>query len=332
MVIPSWNGKHLLGPCLDSLRRQTFKDFDVLVVENGSTDGSVDFLRSNYAEVDVLQLERNQGFAGGVNAGIRAAQTPYVALLNNDANADPGWLEALVARLDGHPQAGGCTSKILMVNAEGTASEIDSTGDFYTTWGLPFPRGRGEIDRHQYAQAEEVFGGSGGATLYRASLFEAIGLFDEAFFAYFEDVDLAFRARLAGYAHYYEPAAVVHHELGATSAGLGSFRRYHGIKNICYVYVKNMPGRLFWRYLPRFVLSQLLLLASSIRQRLFVVHLKALGRVVITLPSVLAARRGVQRGRAIGVTEIDGWLVKGLPPLQRHSIRRLLRRGSQVSG
>lgn len=311
-VVPNWNGKKLIGPCIDSLLKQTLAP-KIVVVDNGSTDGSVDYIKTTYPNVEVVELEKNYGFAGGVNRGIEYAQgkgADFVALINNDATAEPDWLNSLLKTAKENPKAGIVTSKILRADKK----HIDSTGDFYTIWGLPFPRGRNEKDHGKYDKQVEVFAASGGASLYRASMLKQIGLFDEDFFAYFEDVDISFRAQLAGWRVRYEPSAVVYHKVNATSSKLGNFARYHSVKNFMLLYAKNMPAGLYFKYLPLFAITWLRwLISSTLRGHLwtfarataaaFLLHFKTLGK-----------RRQIQGSRKVSVKYIDSVLVHSRPP------------------
>lgn len=320
VIIPNWNGVKLLGQCLDALRRQTFKDFEIIVVENGSTDGSVEFVKKNYPEVVLLEQETNLGFAGGVNVGLRHSKVKYKILLNNDTAVDSGWLKALVETADKHNTAFAVVSKILEASKEKQPKQykIDSTGDQYSTWGMPFPRGRGEVDTGQFDSGEQVFAACGGSVLYRSNLLAKVGLFDEDFFAYYEDVDISFRARLLGYTVLYEPKSVVYHAIGATSGGgLKPFTRFHSVKNAHYLYLKNMPGWLFWKYLPQFIVGQGMTFLSSLKHGLLLAHLKGLLWVVLFLPKKLVQRWSLQHRRKTSSAEIGGLLYKGLPPLQK---------------
>lgn len=320
IIIPNWNGKDRLKQCLGAVKSQSFKDFETIVVDNGSTDGSVEFLK-NHSWVKVVALDKNYGFAGGVNAGIKTAQAEYVALLNNDAIPAADWLEKLVASLESHPEVGAVTSKILN-SRKGRKGLIDSTGDYQSIWGLPFPRGRDEKDEGQYDDKLEVFGVSGGASLYRYSMLKKIGLFDERFFAYFEDVDLSFRAQLAGYKNRYCPEAVVFHEIGATSGGhRTAFTRYHSAKNLYYLSLKNMPGFLLLKYFPLITSSLLLSFISSFKHGFLMVHLKALGAVLVCLPGILYDRWRIQRGRKVSASYIDGILFHGMPPEPKRMLK-----------
>ncbi|MDQ3075850.1 MAG: glycosyltransferase family 2 protein, partial [bacterium] len=262
VVIPNWNGVDFIESCLLSLKKQTFKHH-VIVVDNGSSDNSVEIIKK-FKEVELIELSKNTGFTGGVNTGIERALErgdEFVALLNNDAVADKNWLKELVRPIAKDKGTVICTSKIMRSDKK----HLDSTGDFLTIWGLPFPRGRNEADAGQYNKPEEVFGASGGASIYRCSFLKEYGLFDQSFFAYYEDVDMSFRAQLAGYNVRYEPKAVVYHEIGATSSKLGSFTRYHSLKNFELLYYKNMPGWLFWKYLPLKSIQYLRMAAGAVR-------------------------------------------------------------------
>lgn len=311
VVIPNWNGADLLAAAVDSLLAQTHPA-TVVVVDNGSDDGSVELLRSHYPDLPRVELAVNTGFAGGVNAGIAVALqrgADAVATFNNDAVADPGWLAGLVAELERDPAVGIATGKVLRMDGR----HLDTTGEFYSTCGQPFPRGRNCPDDGSYDVAEEVFGASGCATLYRVQMLREVGLFDERFFAYYEDLDLSFRARLAGWSVRYAPGAVVHHHVSATSGRLGSFTRYHAAKNFLLLYLKNMPGRLFWRYLRHFgpeAVAQLLV-ATSRRDG---AYFRGLGRVLREAGAIRRDRRRIQASRRVGLPEIDRWLHKGQPP------------------
>lgn len=315
IVIPNWNGKKYLAESLESLLHQTPKS-TVVVSDNGSTDGSVELLQSEFPDVVLLQSKVNNGFAGGVNRGIEYALehgAEYIILFNNDAVAEKDWVKRLVDAAEAHPEAGIVTGKFLRWDRQ----TIDSTGDFYSSWGFPFPRGRDEKDAGQYDEPEWVFGASGGATLYRADLFKKIGLFDEDFFAYFEDTDINFRAQLAGFKAWYEPRAVAYHHVGGTSSKLGTFGRYHTSKNFHYVYLKNMPGRLFWKYLPKAAVASLLMIVHDIKRlqfhRIAGAYLEAARR----FPANLKKRRRIQKTRRVSLAYINSILYHPLPPTQK---------------
>ena len=320
VVVPTWNGERFLAECLASLAAQT-QPHRAIVVDNGSVDGSVALVRARFPDVELVLLAHNQGFAGGVNRGIEAALAggaELVALLNNDAVADERWLEHLVVCAAEHPEAGIVTAKLLAFDRE----HLDSTGDCYGGWGLPWPRGRGELDRGQFDDAPEVFAASGGASLYRASMLRGVGTFDEAFFAYYEDVDLSFRARLAGWGVRYAPAARAYHRIGGTSAALPDFARFHVLRNLPWLFVKDMPGPLLRRHLPRFAVLYASMLVSGVARGHAAVTLRAAAAALRGLPAVLVRRRRVQALRTVDVATLDPLLDHRLPADQQ-TLRRV---------
>ena len=181
VIIPNWNGLTLLRPCLDSLKVQTLTNHEVIVVDNGSTDGSIDALKSEYPEVRVLALSVNKGYSGGCNTGIRAARADIVVVLNNDVEVDPGWLQALVDALERHPEAGAAASRMMIHSQRDT---LNSAGDLYRADGTPDSRGVWETYGPPYDREEMVFGACGGAAAFRADMLREIGDFEECFFMY----------------------------------------------------------------------------------------------------------------------------------------------------
>ncbi len=312
VVIPNWNGADLLADCLDSLKTQT-QEHTAVVVDNGSVDNSIELIEAKYPDVVLIKNSKNLGFAGGVNTGIRYAlenKADAIALFNNDAVADKDWLKNL-ARAMKTTNAGIVTCKLMRSDKK----YFDSTGDFYSVYGIGFPRGRNQEDSGQYDQAEEVFGASGGASLYSAKMLKKIGLFDERFFAYFEDVDISFRAQLAGWKVFYEPSSIVYHHLSATSSKLGNFSRYHSIKNFLIIYTKNMPTKLYWKYLPKYLYQFLRTAARSAINFQLHIWLKALVVFLAYVPSILKDRFDIQRSRQLSVSEVDALLYKKRPPV-----------------
>lgn len=312
VVIPNWNGKDLLGACLDSLRAQSVA-VRVIVVDNGSVDGSVEFIKKNYPEVTLIELDYNHGFAGGVNVGIRHALelgADFVALFNNDAEADRHWLRQLVKAAEEQPKAGIVTSKFMRIDKK----HLDSTGDFYSIYGLPFPRGRNQPDTGQYDDQREIFAASGGASLYRAKMLAEVGLFDEDYFAYYEDVDISFRARLAGWNVLYEPTAIAYHHLSATSNKLGTFSLYHSSKNFVLLYAKNMPFKLCAKYSPLFTYQLLRWLVTSTLRGHGWTYCKGIGKALLLTPSTYRKRRQIQATRSVGTDDINRLLYHHRPP------------------
>ena len=247
LVILTWNGRRFLQPCLDSLFAQTCRDFQVWLVDNGSTDGSPAFIRARYPQVRLICNAQNVGFAAANNQAIRAGDAEFVATLNNDTTVDANWLAALVDTLDQHPQAGAAASKMLfadrpaMLNSAGIA--VDRAG---IAWDL---RG-GQPDDAAADQPQPVFGACAGAALYRRAMLDDIGLFDEDFFAYLEDVDLAWRAQWAGWQALYAPAARVYHHHSATGGEGSPFKSRLLGRNKVWLIAKNYPAPQVWVNLP----------------------------------------------------------------------------------
>jgi GT2 family glycosyltransferase len=329
VVIPNWNGADRIRACLDSLRDQTAQN-QIVVVDNGSVDESVEIIEKEYPEAVLIRHPHNKGFAGGVNAGIRYAiekDAKYVALLNNDAVADRDWLRNLVDFLEANPKAGIATSKI----CDDKKTHLDSTGDLYTIWGLPYPRGRGEEFTDKYDRDTWVFGASGGASLYRVKTLEQIGLFDEDFFAYYEDVDISFRAQLAGWKVAYVPSAVVYHEIGATSSAIRGFTTYQTLKNLPLLLWKNVPWRLMPKVWPRLVLAYIGLVVSALSRGHIGPVLKAFAVGTILWPKKLVQRYEIQQKRAVPVSYIDSIIMHDLPPNAR-KLRNLRDRWWRLQG
>ncbi len=297
VIIPNWNGAHHLPTCLESLRRQTLRDFEVIVADNGSTDGSLDLLARDYPWVRVLPLGENRGFAGACNAGMRIAQGEFIVLLNNDTEADPRWLEEVVAAFERHPEAGIVASKMLLFDRRDT---FHTAGDFYRLDGIPGNRGVWQRDEGQYDREEYVFSACGGSAAYRRVMLEQVGLLDEDFFYSCEDVDLAWRAQLAGWRCVYAPHAVVYHKLSAT--GGGTTASFYDGRNFIYLLVKDYPGdlwRVHWRAILR---AQLRVTWEALRAwRGAAARARLRGQLagLLGIPKMLRKRRAVQRSRTV---------------------------------
>jgi GT2 family glycosyltransferase len=329
VVIPNWNGAKNLPDCLNSLLTQSLPTH-IIVVDNGSTDASLDLLNSKYPEVEVLALKKNIGFAGGVNAGIKkgvAEGAEYVALLNNDAVAHKDWVRHLVKFLDENREAGIVTSKIVDQHNK----HIDSTGDIYTIWGLPFPRGRGEPISDRYDNDTWVFGASGGASIYRVKMLDKIGLFDSYFFAYYEDVDISFRAQLAGWKVAYEPKAVVYHQIGATSSKIKGFATYQTLKNLPMVVRKNVPLRLLPTVLPRFWLAYSAFFWSAVARGQAGPAFRGWFVSLVRLPKNFIDRYSIQKNRRVSAGYINSIITHDLPP-NAHKLRKLRNKWWRIRG
>ncbi len=259
VIVPNYNGAALLRDCLQSVRRQSYPELEPIVVDDGSSDGSAEIVRCEFPEVRLVRLARNGGFARAVNAGIRAARGEIVALLNNDAVAEPTWIAELVGALERHPEAGSAASKILLTDG----STVASAGDIFCRSGVPNSRGVWERDIGQFDTEVEVFGACGAACAYRRSMLDEVGLLDERFYMYCEDVDLAFRAQRRGYRCIYTPRAIVRHRLSATGGGI--LASYQCGRNFVWLLMRDVPGIAWRRHGHRFVMTQLALAFAALR-------------------------------------------------------------------
>ena len=236
VIIPNYNGLKFMEPCFAALKEQTFKDYALLVVDNGSTDGSVEWLKEH--QVPSIFLPENTGFSGAVNVGIRAAKTPYVILLNNDTEPQPMYIEELVRTIERSEKIFSVSSRMIQLYQK---DKMDDAGDMYTVLGWAFQRGVGRPVK-RYGRPCRVFSACAGAAIYRRKVFEEIGLFDELHFAYLEDLDIGYRARLAGYDNVYCPGAAVYHVGSGTSGSkYNAFKVRLAARNNIYLNYKNMP-------------------------------------------------------------------------------------------
>lgn len=297
VVIPHWNAAHHLPACLESLQRQTYPRVEVIVADNGSTDGSLELLARDYPWVRVLPLGENRGFAGACNAGMREARGAFVALLNNDTEADAHWLAEVVAAFERRPEAGLLASKMLLFDRRDT---FHTAGDFYRVDGVPGNRGVWEKDRGQYDEETYVFSACGGSAAYRRPMLDRVGLLDEDFFFSCEDVDLAWRAQLMGYRCIYAPRAVVYHKLSAT--GGGATASFYDGRNFVYLLVKDYPGdlwRIHWRDILR---TQLRIAGEALRAwRGEAARARLRGQLagLLGIPRMWRKRRAVQQARTV---------------------------------
>jgi GT2 family glycosyltransferase len=297
VIVPNWNGRTLLPPCLDSIRAQIYEPIEGIVVDDGSTDDSASLVSTEYPDFRLVTLPQNTGFAHAANAGMRAARGSIIALLNNDAIADARWIEELVGALARHPEAGMAASKILLMEEP---PRIQSAGDVFRREGVPDNRGAWEPDHGQYDDEGFVFGACGGALAYRPEMLEDVGLFDEDFFMYCEDVDLAFRAQLRGYTCVYAPQAVVRHRLGASSTG--AMASYYCGRNFIRLIARDLPGEAWRRYWPRMLSTQLRIAVHALRHgREPAARARLRGQLMglLSLPRLLGERRAIQARRTV---------------------------------
>ncbi len=312
IIVPNWNGEKSIKDCLNSLmsRGETL-DYRVIVVENGSKDNSIKIIEEEFKDVILLKQIRNLGFAGGVNQGIKYAIQEgfdFVVLFNNDAVADKDWLKNLSENIESG--TGIVTSKIV----DAKNKHLDSTGDYLTIWGLPYPRGRGEVVSDKYDNDIKIFSGSGGASLYRVKMLQEIGLFDKSFFAYYEDVDLSFRAQLADWKVIYKPSAVVYHQIGATSGKLKGFTTYQTMKNLPMLLWKNVPTKILFKMFPRFLIAYLGFIVSAYQRKQLSFALKGIFIAICLFPLKTIDRYRIAKNRKVSVEYINSLIVYDLPP------------------
>lgn len=309
IVIVTWNGRQHLDTCLAAVAAQEGVPFEAILVDNGSTDGTVDYVRAAFPWVRIVALPSNRGFAGGNNAGVAHARGRYVALLNNDTAAAPDWLRELLSGLDEASGVALTTSLIVYMHDPGT---IDSAGDGLLRWGGAFKRHHG-APASVAAEPAEVFGVCGAACLLPREVFDELGGFDEEFFASHEDVDLSYRARLRGYRCRYVPSAVVRHRGSSTLGRTSALSVFHGQRNLEWVYLKNTPGPLLLRTLPGHILYVVAAAIYFARAGRLTTFVRAKLAAAAGVPEILRKRVQVQRGRratnaAIWRSLDAGWL------------------------
>ncbi len=313
VVIVNWNAERFLDRCLSALLAQTVMPYEIILVDNASSDSSLDIVR-RYPVVRVLELNENLGFARANNVAIQAAaaESHWIAVLNPDAFPDPHWLEALLSAARDHSEFDVFGSKLVIA---AHPSVLDGTGDVYHMSGLVWRMGHGEPMVSFPEQVSEVFSPCAAAALYQRSALIQVGGFDEDFFCYVEDVDLGFRLRLAGYHCRYIPAAVVHHVGSGTTGGQHSdFAVYHGHRNLVWTFVKDMPGMLFWLMLPLHVVMNLVTILWFAWKGRGGVILRAKRDALLGLPKVWRKRQAIQSTRIATVREIWRLLDKQIVP------------------
>ncbi len=296
IIIPNWNGAHFLPACLDSLRRQTHSENEVIVADNASSDDSSELLARDYPEVKVVALDHNTGFTGACNAGLIAATGEIKILLNNDTEVEPNWIEEVVAAFDRHPNAGIVASKMLLFDRRDT---FHTAGDLYSVDGIPANRGVWQKDENQF-QEGLVFSACGGAAAYRAMMLDQVGILDQDFFFSCEDIDLAWRAQLAGWHAVYTPKAVVYHKLSAT--GGGKTASFHDGRNFIYVLIKDVPTSVWRRHWKKMLRAQVGITVEALRAwRGEAARARLRGQLagIIDLPKLLSKRKKIQVSRIV---------------------------------
>ena len=307
IIILNWNGESLLDECLSALSKQTYSPYELIFVDNGSTDGSVDFVIERFPFIRVVKLDQNYGFAGGNRKGLEYCSGDFIALLNNDTYVEEKWLENLVSPMMKDSSVGICASK-LVVDSTG---KIDSAGDVLTTWGVGFKRGCGG-DPNLYLEEQNVFGACAAAALYRRAMLDDVGFLDEDFFFNDEDTDLNFRAQLAGWKCMFVPSALVRHKVNATIGNLSDLHVYYHVRNLEFLWLKNMPKELMFRYAHHKLIQELgSFLYLCVRHGKWNSFFKGKRDALQFFPRMLKKRQVVQAKRRV----TNAYLQKQLLPI-----------------
>lgn len=303
MLIVNFNGRHHLEQCLPALEGQTRPADEIIVVDNNSSDDSVDFVRRCHPKVKIVELGHNLGFAGGNVAGYDASHGEYVVLLNNDTKPLPDWLEQLTECADNHPEVGIVASHL----TDWEGNYTDSAGDGCSVSGRGFKLRHG-ISLSEKVESDYVFSASAGAALYKRSMLEEVGFLDPRFYMNAEDTDLAFRAQLLGWKSYLCAEAVVRHRIGATQGVHSKTHVYYAARNHAWLYLKCMPGRLMLKHAPARLLHSLLYLAFFARNGRLPSYLAGLLAATTELPAILRERKSIRRARTVSIGDLESRL------------------------
>lgn len=290
VILVNWNGKTLLSDTLYALQIQTYKPFHTILIDNGSSDGSIEFINQKFPQIETIALGWNSGFAYANNIAIKKCRSPYAVLLNNDAVPSRTWLENLIAALDDYPSAGFGASKMLYFD---NPRLIDRVGDAYTDAGVGKLRGR-KKPSESFSKPEWIFGACAGAAIYRTEALKEVGLFDEDYFLINEDVDLSFRLQSRGYKCLYVPEAIVFHKASSSIVHDSETSIYYGHRNMEWVYIKNLPWGLIVKTLPLHIVYNFLAFLLFMRKKHGKTYLRAKFDVVMNLNRLLKKRKNIQ--------------------------------------
>jgi hypothetical protein len=301
VIVINYNGKDFVIDCLRAIEGQSFKDFDAIIVDNASSDNSLEEIKKFAEEslltyhIKIIPLSINSGFAEGNLIGLCQTEAEYIALLNNDATPDKEWLKELVKAMDTHPDVGICASRMIVYGT----NVIDSAGDGYSTLLKGFKRGEGE-NIEKYTKQEYIFGACAGAALYRRKMLEEIGFFDEDFFLIYEDTDLNFRVQLVGWKVIYVPTAIAYHKVRSTIGHMSDTAIYYSLRNSELIRIKNVPLGIFLRCLPSYVIGVILeFLYFSIKHRKPRLYVKAKIDAIKLFPKMLRKRRDIMKNMKV---------------------------------
>lgn len=309
VIIPSWNGKNLLEDCLNSLLKQSFREFEIILVDNGSTDTSVEFVKEKIPQVKIISLQKNFGFAKAINEGVKVSTLKYVVFLNNDTEVDKNWLKSLIDCADSHPEVISVNSKLLNFYDRDI---IDGVGILINEVGQARSIGWQEKDKGQYGKEQYIFGATGGASLFNREDFVKVGGFDEKYFMYSEEVDFSFRAQFLKYKSIFCPKAIVYHKHKATSGRLPSNTEYWQFRNMTQTIIKDFPTSLLvkrWRWL-KIILVHLNTYLYQIKNGFWWAPFLADIWIIFHLPKLLKIRKKIQANIKVDLDYIDTFLLE----------------------
>ncbi|OGW38363.1 MAG: hypothetical protein A2Y97_14410 [Nitrospirae bacterium RBG_13_39_12] len=314
LIVLNYHGKEFISDCLKSIEAQSFKNFELIIVDNASKDSSLDliedFKKKSGLKIKTVYLSNNKGFAGGNIEGLRHAEGKYIALLNNDTEADKNWLSELVKAMDAHHAVGICASRLVVYGTD----IIDSAGDCFSTFLKGFKRGEGEKS-FLFNKMEYVFGACAGAALYRWKTLDEIGFLDEDFFLIHEDTDLNFRAQLAGWKVLYVPEAVTYHKVRSSIGEKSDIAVYHTLRNAEYVIIKNVPLPLFLRRFPQYILRTITeILYFAVKHGRPLLYFRAKTDAMKMLLKMMKKRKDIMRGKKVS----NGYLVSIMSPVAQN--------------
>lgn len=302
IIIVNLNGERYLKRCLTSVLAQTHPDFEVILVDNGSTDGSVVLVREQFPSVQIIEAGENLGFAKANNVGIQATDAPYVATLNNDTWVEPDWLAQLASVMESDPRIGTCASKMLFAHQP---EIVNSAGVCVDPVGIAWDRLGGAPETQDVPEPMDVFAACAGAALYRRAMLEDVGLFDEDYFLYLEDVDLSWRSQLMGWRTVYVPRARVYHVHSGTAREASPLKNFHLGRNKVWTVVKNYPSPQLWLYLPLILLYDLGSISYSLLVRGETAALRGRLAAFRHLPAVWRKRREIQSRRRVSFADLQ---------------------------
>jgi GT2 family glycosyltransferase len=302
VIIVNWNGSSFLSRCLNCLNKQTFQDFEIIIVDNFSVDGSVEWIKKQNPHVRLIQLNKNKGFAVANNIGAEAALGKWLALLNNDAFPEPDWLENLICATETYTDYTFFGSKLVK---EEDPRVLDGIGDVYHVSGVAWRAGHNLFESDCVLKVEEIFSPTAAAALYLKDTFKEVGGFSEIFYMYHEDVDLGFRMRLRGHKCLFVPNAIARHVGSASTAIKSDLAVYHGHRNLVWSYLQNMPGLLFWKYLPAHLIMNVIFIGYYILRGQAGTIIKAKWDAFLGISKVLKQRKVIQSMRTVEDRDID---------------------------